>query len=183
MKFLLLIFGCLLSENLFFGKLSGSVYGNPIPDVKMSAKLGLWTMLVSTLSVLVLSMLECWVLAPLGARFLRLLVLAALVLVFTLILRRAFAGKCPEFENLYLQILIGGVTVGIAAQSSADIVVSTISAIFTGAGYLMMLALFAGVRDRLSGSKIPACLKGLPISLITAGLMTLAFMGFTGLAG
>ena len=54
-------------------------------------------------------------------------------------------------------------------------------------GYSMMalcaMVLFAGVRERLESSNIPKCFKGFPICLITAGLMSMAFMGFSGLVG
>ena len=48
-------------------------------------------------------------------------------------------------------------------------------------GFLLAIVLMAGVRERLESSKIPACMKGFPISLVSAGLMAIAFMGFSGL--
>ena len=45
----------------------------------------------------------------------------------------------------------------------------------------LAIVLMAGVRERLESSKIPKCMKGFPISLVTAGLMAMAFMGFNGL--
>ena len=47
--------------------------------------------------------------------------------------------------------------------------------------FLLAIVLMAGVRERLESSKIPECMKGFPISLVTAGLMAIAFMGFNGL--
>ena len=51
----------------------------------------------------------------------------------------------------------------------------------TALGFLLAIVLMAGVRERLESSKIPACMKGFPISLVSAGLMAIAFMGFSGL--
>ena len=57
-----------------------------------------------------------------------------------------------------------------------------LNGLFSGLGYLVALVCMAGVQERLEYSKIPAPLKGLPISLISASLMALAFMGFAGMA-
>ena len=54
-------------------------------------------------------------------------------------------------------------------------------AIYSALGFLLAIVLMAGVRERLESSKIPACMKGFPISLVSAGLMAIAFMGFSGL--
>ncbi len=51
----------------------------------------------------------------------------------------------------------------------------------SGLGWWLAIVLMAGVRERLESSKIPACMKGFPISLVSAGLMAIAFMGFSGL--
>ena len=54
-------------------------------------------------------------------------------------------------------------------------------ALMPALGFLLAIVLMAGVRERLESSKIPACMKGFPISLVSAGLMAIAFMGFSGL--
>ena len=54
---------------------------------------------------------------------------------------------------------------------------------FGAVGFLLAIVLMAGVRERLESSNIPKCFKGFPICLITAGLMSMAFMGFSGLVG
>ena len=53
--------------------------------------------------------------------------------------------------------------------------------LFPKLGFALVLVLFAGLRERLEGAPIPEVFKGSPISLITAGMMALAFMGFSGL--
>lgn len=182
MNILSLLFGSLLTDNLFFGKLCGSVCGGKNACVKAAARIGLMTLIVSALSALILSLIDKWVLLPLNAMALHLIAYAAVAMLLTQAMRCVPKEKNPGFEELCLPVFIGSMAVGIAAQGGADVLASLIGAIGAGAGYLIVLVLLTGIRDRLSGSKIPACLKGLPISLITAGLMTLAFMGFVGLA-
>ena len=182
MNILTLIFGSLLTENLFFGVLCGSVYGLKTGSVKDSAHIGLLALIVSTLSALIVSLLSKLILEPLNATQMQLIVFAAASMLLTQILYRILQGKNPECGKLWLPVFIGSMAIGIAAQMDADVLASTLRTLCTGVGYLVILLLMTGVREHLSGSKIPSCLKGLPISLITAGLMTLAFMGFIGLA-
>jgi electron transport complex protein RnfA len=56
-----------------------------------------------------------------------------------------------------------------------------LNGVFGALGFLLAITLMAGVRERLESSKIPDYLKGFPISLVTAGLMSVAFLGFVGL--
>lgn len=182
MNVLTLIFGSMLTENLFFGKLCGSVYGLKPVCVKDSARIGLLALIVSTLSALIVSLLARLVLVPINAAQLQILVFAAVAMLLTQAAYRIIKERNFECGRLWLPVFVGSMTIGIAAQIGTDVFAGVLKTLCFGAGYLIVLVLMTGVRERLTGSKIPECLKGLPISLITAGLMTLAFMGFVGLA-
>lgn len=181
MNLLLFIFGCALVENLFFGKLCAGALSGENAGVKNAALLGLWTLIVATAAALVSGLIDLWILAPLNAGFLRILVLPALVLIAAQALRCLLKDK-PSVDALWLPVVIGAVMVGFAAPHGAGYGLDLLVAIFTAVGYLIVLVLTAGIRDRIAYNSFPKYLKGLPISLITAGLMVLAFMGFTGLA-
>lgn len=180
MNVLTLIFGAMLSENLFFGRLCGTACGSEPVRVKDAAQIGLLTAVVSSLSALILSLLEKLVFVPLNAEYLYLLVFAAVSMLLTQLAFRV--RKKKDADALWLPVLIGCMAVGIAADVSSNLLESFLRTLCTGVGYLAVLVLMASVRDRLSGSKIPACLRGLPIDLVAVGLMTLAFMGIVGLA-
>ena len=62
-----------------------------------------------------------------------------------------------------------------------NLINTLISGTSIGLSFLFAITLFAGVRERLENSNIPECMKGFPISLISAGLMSIAFFGFSGL--
>ena len=62
-----------------------------------------------------------------------------------------------------------------------NIVVALVNALAAGIGFLLAMILFAGVRSKLDSADIPEFLKGFPISLITAGLIAMAFLGFSGM--
>lgn len=65
---------------------------------------------------------------------------------------------------------------------SASFIKSLLYGTFAGVGFTLAIVLFAGVRERLESSDIPSFLKGMPIALITAGLLSIAFMGFSGMS-
>ncbi len=66
-------------------------------------------------------------------------------------------------------------------QKSFDFFNAVIYGIFAGVGFTLAIVLFAGIRERLEYAAVPECLKGIPISLISASLVSLAFFGFQGL--
>ena len=66
-------------------------------------------------------------------------------------------------------------------QQGYNLINTLISGTSIGLSFLFAITLFAGVRERLENSNIPECMKGFPISLISAGLMSIAFFGFSGL--
>ena len=64
-----------------------------------------------------------------------------------------------------------------------DMLWSVLNGTFGALGFLLAIVLMAGVRERLESSNIPKAFKGFPISLVIAGLMSVAFLGFAGLGG
>ncbi|MEG0144839.1 MAG: Rnf-Nqr domain containing protein, partial [Clostridia bacterium] len=74
-----------------------------------------------------------------------------------------------------------GVTV-LNVSEHYNLLYSVLNGVFGALGFLLAIVLMAGVRERLELANIPKCLRGFPSSLIIAGLMSVAFMGFAGLA-
>lgn len=68
------------------------------------------------------------------------------------------------------------------SMETASFIKSLFYGTFAGVGFTLAIVLFAGVRERLESSDIPSFLKGMPIALITAGLLSIAFMGFSGMS-
>ena len=67
-------------------------------------------------------------------------------------------------------------------QNNYDFITSLVYGVTGGLGFLLAIFLFASVRERLEFSKCPKAFEGFPIALVTAGLLALAFMGFSGLS-
>lgn len=111
------------------------------------------------------------------------LVIAALVQLVEIILKR-FVVSLYKALGIYLPLIttncavLGVTLLNIEMTSFAQAIVNSIGA---GLGFLLAMVLFAGVRQRLENSDIPDFLKGLPITLISASLVSLSFLGFQGL--
>jgi len=147
------------------------------------------TAFVLTLASMVAWLLETLVLAPLGLGYLRILafivVIAATVQATELFVRRR---QPLLYEVLGLQIpliaancAVLGVTL-LNVAHARSFLESALYGLGTSTGFALALVLFAGLRERIVASDVPAPFRGPAILLVTAALMALAFMGFAGLS-
>lgn len=146
------------------------------------------TAFVLTLSTGMVWMADTWLLAPLGLEFLRtltfILVIAAVVQFTEMVIRRV---SPPLYEALgvYLPLITTNCAVlGIAlltVQGGHGFVASLLHGFGSGTGFGVALVIFAGLRERLALADVPPVFAGAPIGFITAGVLSLAFMGFAGL--
>ena len=113
------------------------------------------------------------------------LVIAALVQVVEMFLKK-FVPALYSALGVYLPLIttncavLGVVLVNV--QEGYNFLQSTVNGAAGGLGFTLAIVLFASVRERVNRSDCPECFKGFPIALITAGLLALAFMGFSGLS-
>ena len=158
-------------------------------DMKASASLGGAVIFVMTIASAVASLLYDFVLAPLGMDFMKtivfILVIAALVQIVEMFLKK----KSPSVYNalgIYLPLITTNCAVlGVAltnVQNDYGFLESVIAGFGTGVGYTIAIVLLAGIRSRIDEEALPAPLRGAPIVLIAAALMSIAFMGFAGLS-
>ena len=131
-----------------------------------------------------------WILEPLGLGYLRILVfilLIAAVVQVTEMLVRASSPLLHELLGVFLPLITTNCAVlGVALlnlERQHGFVESLIFGAAAAAGFGLALLLFAGLRERMDTTDVPAAFRGTPIALVTAGLMALAFMGFSGLVG
>ena len=112
------------------------------------------------------------------------LVVASLVQFIEMFLKKSMPAIYSAL-GIYLPLIttncavLGVATLNVTNQY--NMLYSVLNGTFSALGFLLAIVLMAGVRERLESSKIPACMKGFPISLVSAGLMAIAFMGFSGL--
>ena len=111
------------------------------------------------------------------------LVIAALVQFVEIVLKR-FIPALHKSLGVYLPLITTNCAVlGVTINNIGDgfnFIESMISSLGVGLGFLLAMVLFAGVRSRIENCPAPQCFKGLPITLISASIVSLAFFGFAG---
>ena len=158
-------------------------------QMKASASLGGAVIFVITIASAVASLLYDYVLAPLGLDFMKtivfILVIAALVQIVEMFLKK----KSPSMYQalgIYLPLITTNCAVlGVAltnVQNGYNFTQCVYSGFGTAVGYTIAIVLLASIRSRIREEDIPAPLRGAPIVLISAALMSIAFMGFSGLS-
>ena len=112
------------------------------------------------------------------------LVIAALVQFIEMFLQKSMPSLYTAL-GVYLPLITTNCAVlGVALlniQESYNFIESVVYGITGGIGFLLAIVLFASIRERLVFAEYPKCFDGFPVALVTAGLMALAFMGFSGL--
>ena len=150
--------------------------------------LSLATTLVLTLSSGLTWMLDTWVLEPLSLPHLRILgfilLIAGSVQFIELTLRRS-SPLLHQRLGIFLPLITSNCAVlGVALLNSGrmgNLVEALVFGLAAGLGFGLVMVSFAGLRERLSAADVPTHFQGVPIALVSAGLMSLAFLGFAGL--
>ena len=143
---------------------------------------------VMTLSTIVTYLLQTYLLMPLGLDYMQtivfILVIAALVQLLEIIIKK-IAPALYQALGVFLPLITTNCTIlGVALiviQKNMTLLESTVYAISTALGFTLALVLFAGMREQMSLSSIPKSMQGTPIALVAAGLLAMAFMGFSGI--
>ena len=157
-------------------------------QMKASASLGGAVIFVITIASAVASLLYDFVLAPLGLDFMKtivfILVIAALVQIVEMFLKKKSPGVYKAL-GIYLPLITTNCAVlGVAltnVQEGYNFIESVLSGFGTAVGYTLAIVLLAGIRSRINEKDLPKPLRGAPIVMIAAALMSIAFMGFGGL--
>jgi electron transport complex protein RnfA len=188
--YLLILVSTVLANNFVLVRFLGLC-----PFMGVSGKLeGAIGMSVATLFVLTLSsvssyLLSTYLLRPLGLEYLStlgfILVIATVVQLTEMIMRRT-SPLLYRILGIFLPLITTNCAVlGVAllnVQQQHDLLQSALYGFGAAAGFGLVLVTFAAMRERLAHADVPLHFRGAPIALVTAGLMALAFMGFTGLA-
>ena len=184
-----ILIAALLSQNFILVKFYGIC---PFMGVskKIDTALGMG---VAVTFVMALASAVCWVinllLVSLGLEYMQtvafILVIATLVQVVEMGLKK-FVPALYKALGVFLPLIttncavLGVVLVNV--QEGYNFLLSVLNGAAGGLGFTLAIVLFASVRERVDKAEPPECFKGFPIALITAGLLALAFMGFSGLS-
>ena len=158
-------------------------------QMKASASLGGAVIFVITIASAVSSLLYTYVLAPLGMEFMKtivfILVIAALVQIVEMFLKKKSPAVYQSLGIFLPLITTNCAVLGVAltnVQSGYNFLESVLSGFGTAVGFTIAIILLAGIRSRINEEDLPRPLRGAPVVLIAAALMSIAFMGFSDLA-
>ena len=157
---------------------------------KISTSLGMGAavIFVITLATIVTWLIQHYLLNPFNLGFLQtiafILVIASLVQMVEIILKKV-SPSLYQALGIFLPLITTNCAVlGVAIlmiQKEFDLLQSFVYSVSTAVGFAIALVLFAGIRERLELDGVPAAMKGVPVALIVAAILAMAFMGFSGL--
>ena len=156
--------------------------------VGTSLGMGAAVTFVMAISSIVAYLIQYYVLVPLGIQYMQtivfILVIAALVQMVEIILKKVSPALYQALGIFLPLITTNCAVLGIAillVQKEYNLGESVVFATATAIGFSLALVLFAGLRERLELEDVPAGMKGMPIALLTASILAMALMGFSGL--
>ncbi len=188
-EYISIIITAIFVNNIVFAQFLGIC-----PFIGVSRKLssatgmGAAVTFVMVIATAVTWLLQTYVLNPLGLGFMQtiafILVIAALVQMLEIILKK-IAPALYSALGVFLPLITTNCAVlGVAilvVRNNLDLGQSVVYAFATAIGFTMAIALFAGIREQLATTSVPKAMRGVPIALICAGLLAMAFMGFSGI--
>ena len=157
-------------------------------NTKTAAGMGGAVIFVITISSFVTGLIYKFILIPTGFEYLQtivfILVIAALVQFVEMFLKKVMPPLYNALGVFLPLITTNCAVLGVAltnVQNSYSILEGVVNGIATAFGFLVSIVLMAGIREKIEYNDIPEAFKGTPIVLVTAGLMAIAFFGFSGL--
>ncbi len=192
-KFVMVFLAGILTQNMVLAKFLGICpFLGVSKKVNTAVSMSLAVILVMVLSTAVTYPIYAYMLAPAGLQYLQtivfILIIAALVQLLEIVLKK-YLKAIYSALGVYLPLITTNCAVlGITMLNFTDSKITSyplalVNALGAGAGFLVAMVMFAGVRSRIEAADIPASLKGMPITLIAAAIVALSFLGFSGVVG
>lgn len=184
-----LIIGAIFVNNVVLAQFLGICpFLGVSKDVKSSLGMGGAVLFVMLLATLVTYLLYQYVLVPCNLQYLQtiayILVIAGLVQMVEIVLKK-IAPSLYQALGVFLPLITTNCAVlGVAilvVQKDMNLMQSIVYAASIAVGFTLALVIFAGIREQMELTGVPKGMKGVPIALVSAGILAMAFMGFSGL--
>ena len=191
MEYILIFISAIFVNNIILSQFLGIC---PLLGVskKVDTALGMGAAVafVLTLATIVTYLLQTYVLNPFGLQYLQtlsfILVIASLVQMVEIVLKKVSPALYQALGIFLPLITTNCAVLGVAIlviQKDFSLIQSIVYAFSTAIGFALAMVVFAGLREQLSLVRVPKGMQGMAIVLVTAGLLSLAFMGFSGVDG
>ena len=189
LSYFAIIIGAIFVNNVVFAQFLGICpFLGVSSKVNTSLGMGAAVTFVMALASIVAWSIQTFILVPLQIEYMQtivfILVIAALVQMVEIVLKKVSPALYQALGIFLPLITTNCAVLGVAIlmiQKEFNLLQSFTYSVSTAIGFAMALVLFAGIRERLELDGVPAAFKGNPIALITAAILAMAFMGFSGL--
>lgn len=198
MEYLIIIISAIFVNNILLSQFLGVCPFLGVSNkVSTAAGMSGAVCFVITLATVVTYLLQTYVLAPLGIEFMQtisfILVIAALVQMVEIVLKKVspslYAALGVFLPLITTNCAVLGVSLNVVSKEFTfglephmlNLGEATVYAFATSVGFGLAMVLFAGLREQLNLNSVPKAFKGIPIALVTASILAMAFMGFSGL--
>ena len=196
MEYILIFISAIFVNNIVLSQFLGICpFLGVSKKIETAKGMGLAVTFVLVIATIVTYLLQIWVLNPFGLQYLQtivfILVIAALVQMVEIVLKK-LSPSLYQALGVFLPLIttnccILGVAILVANGTyngqglEPNLLTGIIYALATALGFALALIVFAGLREQLSLVRVPKGVEGMSIALVTAGLLALAFMGFSGI--
>ncbi len=189
LAYLAIIFSAILANNIVFSQFLGICpFIGVSKNLESAFGMSMDVAFVMAVATAVTWLLQHYVLLPLGLVYVQtiafILVIAVLVQMLEIIMKKTSPGLYSALGVFLPLITTNCAVLGVAiivAQKDFGFLYSIVYAVSTALGFGLALSLFAGIREQLALAELPRSMRGVPIALITAGILAMAFMGFSGI--
>jgi electron transport complex protein RnfA len=190
LQYLSIIITAIFVNNIVFSQFLGICpFLGVSKKISSASGMGAAVAFVMVIATLVTWLLQRYLLIPFDMVYLQtivfILVIAALVQVLEIVMKKV-APALYQALGVFLPLIttncaVLGVAI-MATQKDFSLAMSLVYAAATAAGFALALVLFAGIREQLELTDVPKPMQGAPVALICAGLLAMAFMGFSGIS-
>lgn len=190
-ELLVILMSAMLVDNFVLSKFMGIC-----PFLGVSKKLdsavgmGAAVTFVMACATLCTYLIYSFILIPMGLEYLKTIAFILIIALFVQLVEMILKKKVPSLYKslgVYLPLIttncaVLGVTI-LNVDNSYNLIQSIVNAVGAGLGFTLALVIFSGVRSRVNSADIPETFKGIPSTLIAASIVSVSFMGFSGLFG
>ena len=189
LEYIAVIFSAILVNNIVFSQFLGICpFIGVSKNLESAFGMGMAVTFVMAVATAATWLLQHYVLVPLGLVYVQtitfILVIAVLVQMLEIMMKKISPSLYAALGVFLPLITTNCAVLGVAiivAQKDFGFVYSIVYAIATALGFALALTIFAGIRTQLALADVPRSMRGVPIALIVAGILAMAFMGFSGI--
>ena len=189
LEYIAVIFSAILVNNIVFSQFLGICpFIGVSKNLESAFGMGMAVTFVMAVATAATWLLQHYVLVPLGLVYVQtitfMLVIAVLVQMLEIMMKKISPSLYAALGVFLPLITTNCAVLGVAiivAQKDFGFVYSIVYAIATALGFALALTIFAGIRTQLALADVPRSMRGVPIALIVAGILAMAFMGFAGI--